>query len=450
MPAGHLDVTDFEKFLRHATEPGSSARNTRLVRHLLAACAPCQENLQKAVLNQSGEHDYGASFAGAESSLNAFLTKEMPGESSPEALLAELSRLPPHEQAARVAAEGRFAFPGFIRHLVDASHAVRYKDAAEMLHLADLARRAAEACSVEAAGNEPRRADLRAHAWRQYGNALRVLGRLHEAAAAVATAQHHLRAGTRDPMLRAQLCTLASASLRTAQRRFAEAIAFCNEAEEIYTDLEDHHGLAGTLVQKAIALLYWGKAEEAVRTLNQAIPLIEGERDPHLLLAACHNLVRCYIDLGRPEHALSIYSEMRDLYKRSDDPLIRLRAFWQEGLLLRDLGHLRAAEAALLEVRQGFVSRELLYDAALVSLDLAEVYVKLQAEAQLRQTVAESVPIFQALGVAREVLASLLHLQQLAHKSRQALELLRRLRFWIEQLPSRQMSRFQAKAAPEK
>ena len=438
MSADHLDVNEISRFLRNATEPGSSSRGIQLVRHLLEDCATCQENLKSAVSQQSGAYEYGAAFAAAERSLAAFFAREAPGDAPPEHLLDELSRLPVEEQAATVKAQSRFTFPAFVRHLVDASHAVRYQDPARMLHLANLARLAAEACSLEAAGSAPRRSDLRAHAWRQYGNALRVLGRLHEAEKAVATSQHHLKAGTRNPLLRAQFCTLAAASLRTAQRRFAEAIELCDEAGEIYADLGDNNALAGSMVQKAIALLYSGEAEEAVRTLNQTIPLIDAERDPNLLLAACHNLIRCYIDLGRPEHALSIYSEMRDLYKRSDDPLIRLRASWQEGLLLRDLGHLRAAEAALLEVRQGFVSRELHYDAALVSLDLAAVYVKLQAEAELRQTLAESVPIFQALGVGREVLASLLQLQQLSHKTRQALDLLRNLSSRIEKLPSRQ------------
>ena len=437
MSADHLDVKAFESFLRKAAEPGSSARNTRLVRHLLADCVPCRESLGKAASKQAGEHDYAVAFTGAERLLNAFLAREQASPSAPEELLAELSRLSAHEQAAKVTAEDRFAFPAFVRHLVDASHEVRYKDPCRMLHLADLARLAAEASSVEAAGSEAKRSDLLGNAWRQYGNALRAVGRLHEAEEAIANAQRHLGVGTRSPLLHAQLCT-AMVSLRTGQRRFPEAIALSDEAEEIYMEIEDHQALASTLVQKAIALLYSGDAEEAVLVLNQAIPLIEPERDPNLLLAACHNLVRCYIDLGRPEHALSIYSEMRDLYRKAHDPIIRLRTAWQEGLLLRDLGHLRAAEAALLEVRQGFVDRELLYDAALVSIDLAAVYVKLQAEAELKETVAESMPIFQSLGVGREILASLLQVQQLSHKNRQALDLLRNLSSRIEKLPFRQ------------
>ncbi|HYN20471.1 MAG TPA: tetratricopeptide repeat protein [Thermoanaerobaculia bacterium] len=437
MTASHSTTEDFAKFIRDPAEPASFPRNTRLVRHLLAACAPCQQSLAKVVSKPAEGSDYGEAFAAAERSLTAFLATDHPSESSPEELLAELSFLPGEEQANRVATDGRYAFPSFVKHLIDESHAVRYQDAARMLHLANLARLAAEACPVKAAGSEPKRNDVLAQSWRQYGNALRVLGRLREAEAAITTGQCYLQAGTRDPRLRARQCT-QTASLRMSQRRFEEAIEQAEEARQIYGELEDNHSLASTMVQKSIACLYAGEPEEALQILNGAIPFIDSDRDPHLLLCACHNLVRCYIDLGRPEQALSLYKETRDLYRSSNDPLIRLRAAWWEGLLLRDLGQLPAAEATLLRARQGFVERDLFYEAALVSLDLAAVYVKLQAELALKQIVAETIPIFRALGVDREALASLLQLQQLSHQSRQAFGLLRFLNSRIEQLLPRQ------------
>jgi tetratricopeptide (TPR) repeat protein len=406
---------------------------------LLEACVPCQENLRKATLTTPEAYDYGTSFAHAEQSLEAFLAKDRTSDASAEDLLAELAQLSQADQIERVAS-GRYAVPSLIKHLIDTSHGVRYQSPARMLHLANLARLAAEACPVETAGSEPRQADLRSQAWRQYGNSLRVLGHLREAEAAISVAYRHLEEGTRDPLLRARFCT-QTVSLRLAQRRFDEAIELAEEAGLIYTDLDDGHAFASTLVQKAIACLYAGEAEESIQILNQATPLIDAERDPNLLLSACHNLVRSYIELGRPEQALSLYSETRDLYRHSEDPLFKLRLAWQEGLLLRDLGHLRASETTLLEARQGFMDHELFYEAALISLDLAAVYVKLQAESQLKQTVAETVPIFLALGVERELLGSLLQLQQPPHQSRQTLALLQVLSSRIEQLPARSVVR---------
>jgi tetratricopeptide (TPR) repeat protein len=436
MLTDHSRVEDFEGFLRAPKAPGNAARNTRMVRHLLAGCDPCQESLSTAVSNRAGGYDYSKAFAGAQSSLSAFLAKGAAPSESSEILMAEIAAMPA-EARAQAVRESRYAHPAFIRHLIDASHEIRYQDPAGMLRLSELARVAAEGCGVEASGSEKRLSDLRGQSWRQYGNALRILGRLPESEEAFATAQRHLDAGTLDPLLHARLCT-QTASLRYFQRRFAEAVALADEAGQIYAELGEKHSCASSMVQKAIASLYAGEAEDAVRILNQAIPLIDADGDTHLLLAACHNLVRCYIDLGRPEQALSIYSETRELYKKFADPLIRLRVAWQEGQLLRDMGHLRASEAVLLQARQGFVERNLLYEAALISLDLAAVYVRLQDEQELRQAVAETVPIFRALGVDREALASLLQLQQLSNQSRQALELIRLLNGRIEQIPSRQ------------
>ena len=124
MSADHLNVNEVSRFLRNATEPGSSSRGIRLVRHLLEDCTPCQESLKSAVSQQSGAYEYGASFAAAERSLAAFFARETPGDAPPEQLLEELSRLPVEEQAATVKAQSRFTFPPFVRHLVDASHEI--------------------------------------------------------------------------------------------------------------------------------------------------------------------------------------------------------------------------------------------------------------------------------------------------------------------------------------
>lgn len=450
----HPSAQDLEGFLRRASSSGAAVRNARVMRHLLAECPACWGRLsamgweegrlarllqvpsdRDEPVGASQKYDYSTAFSGAERALDAFLAVGRPLAQPLDSLLAELSVLQVDEQMRLASGDARFAHPEVVRALVDRSHASRYEDPGLMLHLARLAQLAADACTLEAAGSERRLADTRARAWGLYGNSLRVCGRLPEAEEALNTALRYREQGTGDPPLRARLLEY-SVSLQMFQRRFESAIELADEAGLIYRELGEEHSLASTMVQKAIASLYAGDPENAALTLNRAIPLVDHEEDPHLLLAACHNLVRCYIDLDRPEQALSLYFEARDLYQEFADALILLRAGWQEGQLLRDLGHLHAAEEALLRARKGFLERGLSYEAAVVSLDLAAVYVKLGFVEELKQTVSETVPIFRALRVGREALASLLQLQQVADQEHQALGLIRFLTARLERLSS--------------
>jgi tetratricopeptide (TPR) repeat protein len=458
MLQNHPTIEDLEGFLRDASRPGHAARNAKILRHLLGDCQVCHERLslmgwpasrlerlvhlpgsaEELKSRQTGKtgYNYDRAFTLAEQVIDGFLVTAPLPRIAPEALLAELDRIPVGRQLQLVEEDERFAAPQLVQPLIQRSHESRYADPDSMLHWASLARSIASRAGAEATGSAARLSDLRGRTWGHYGNALRVNGRLREAEAAMVTAQAYLEAGTGDPAVKARLFEQI-ASLHTFQRRFDAAIAALGEAAEIYRQLGETHAFARTLVQQAIACLLDGTAESAVGLLNQAIPLIDHEGDPHLLLAACHNLVRCYIDLDQPEQALSIYSETRDLYKEFGDSLILLRAGWQEGQLLRDLGHLRAAETALLRARQGFLDRNLMYEVAVVCLDLAALYIKLKAVEDLRETVTATVPIFRALGVDREALASLLQLQQVADHEQQAMELIRFLTARIEPLARR-------------
>lgn len=447
----HPTAEDFESFLRDASRPGHAARNARILRHLLADCPNCRNQLQASgwtgerlerlvylpgrSSENHGGYDYGQAFARTEQAITDFLSAPPLPLEDPERLLVELDGAPRARQSSLVEDE-RFASPRLTQMILERSHGARYADPETMLHWAQIARSIATRCAPESLGSAAKLADLRARTWSQYGNALRVAGRLRDAEEAMITAQGYLKTGTGDPVLKAKLCEQI-ASLHTFQRRFEAAIETLNEAVEIYQQLGETHALARTLVLEAIACLYAGEPESSVALLNRAIPLIDHEEDPHLLLAACHNLVRCYIDLDRPEQALSIYSETRDLYKEFNDSLILLRAGWQEGQILRDLGHLRAAEGALLRAQSGFMERGLVYEVAVVCLDLAALYVKLKAPEDLRQTVTATVPIFRALRVDREALASLLQLQQVADQEQQAMELIRFLNARIEPLSKR-------------
>jgi len=456
----HPSSEDFNDFLINASRPANSMRNARVIRHLLGGCSECRDRLADAGWSESrlsrlfqpvpetssqdeaasstmavNGHDYGRAFAVAERAVSAFLAPEQSSDEIPvDELMATLSELSARHQSERVKSDPRYATPPMVRAMIERSHSVRFRDAEQMLRYAQLAKLAVEDCSASLAGGEMKLADLRTRAWGQFGNALRVSSRIHEAEEALKTAQSYRRQGTGDPVLRAWLLERTSA-LAAFQNRFGEAIEMCEEAGQVYQELGQTHLFAFTLVQKATALIYSGETESALRTLLRAIPLIDHEEDPHLLLAACYNLVRCYIDLDQPDQALTLYAEIRELFQEFNDPLITLKLIWQEGRLLRDLGHLRAAEAALLQARKGYLERNISYEVAVVSLDLAAVYVKLGLTDEVKKTVLSAVPIFHALRVKLDTLAALLQLQRVADQEQQALELIRTLHSRIEALP---------------
>jgi tetratricopeptide (TPR) repeat protein len=456
----HPSQEDFANFLRGTPFPAARARTAKVMRHLLSDCAVCRNDLallgwskdrlsrlvQPVARDAAAEetpaaaYDYSGAFAAAERSVSAFLAPEGIEAAIPAPLLLqELEAVKPDERIQRLCADAPFATPPLVRLLVERSHSLRYKDAADMLHFANLAQLAAERCSPGQAGGEMRLADLRTRAWGQLGSALRVSGRPQEAEKALVTAQEYRERGTGDPLLRASMLERVS-SMLVFQGRFNEAIQMYEEAGQIYDELGQSDRLAGIMIYKAIAFIYAGETERAITILHQAIPLINHEEDPHLLFAACHNLIWCYVDLDRPDQALTLYNEARDLYKEFDDPLIMLRATWQEGRLLRDLGHLRAAETTLLRSRKGFMEKKLIHEVALVSLDLAAVYVKLGLVEEVKQTVLTTLPVFHALRVNLETLAALLQLQQVADQEQQALALIRTLNSGIEALPKKSAS----------
>ncbi len=451
----HPTADELTCFLASADK--DTKRNSNVVGHLLSNCRVCRDNL--AAIGWGSERldrffhlpgststpsaaarafEYGRAFASADRALGDFLAADRPAETAPGDLLAQIALLPPEEQVRTVQGDARFAHPQFVRFLIEKCYAARYEDPETMFCLADLAQHAAAACTPESTGNAARLADLRAKAWSNFANALRVRGQIAEAEQAFATAGRYREQGTRDPLLHARILE-QTASLCRFQHNFERAIELAEEAGGIYREIGATNRLANSMVHQAIAALYGGDPENAVRILNRALPLIDHEDDPHLLLAACHNLIRCYIDLDKPEQALALYARSRDLYKEFKDTLIQMRAAWQEGQLLRELGHLRAAETALLRARNGFLQQGLAYEVAVVSLDLSTVYIKLGEAAKLQETIAESMPIFRSLRVGRDVLATLLQLQQMADQEHQALAVIHQLSERLQKISNRNL-----------
>ena len=177
-------------------------------------------------------------------------------------LFVELLRQPAGTRAALVASDSRFRTWGVLELLIERSLATATRDAEEAEALAGLALHLADQLDAGFYGLESLK-DLRARAWGYLANARRVRSDLHGAEQAFASAYDHLRCGTRDPFEEAVLSDLEG-SLRRAQRRFSNAFALFQRAEELFRTAGDLHRAGRSLVKLSTVHYFAGEIDEAI------------------------------------------------------------------------------------------------------------------------------------------------------------------------------------------
>jgi len=107
---------------------------------------------------------------------------------------------------------------------------------------------------------------------------------------------------------------------------------------------------------------------------------------------------------------------------RFSEPWTQRRLLWLRGDTAAGQGDLAAAEQAYVETRDGFIGQGIGYDAAIVSLDLAVLYLRQGRGGDVRRLAEEMIPLFQAQDVHREALAALALFQEAARQDRLTVE----------------------------
>lgn len=317
------------------------------------------------------------------------------------ALLAELSGLSESQQKLLIHNAGRYQTWAVAEEFLGQARRGWAEDPRHSETLAQLALEVAD--HLEVKGFRKRLLnDLKAEAWSYIGNCLRIQSDLHRAQAAFGQAELMLSQGSGDWVERARLLDLR-ASLVGDFRDFESAIELLTEALEAYRAAKDRHHEGRALMKKAKLLRDSGKVEETIPLLERAATLLEVEREPWLAFALKKNLVIHLMEAGRAEEAQRLVPEVRELAREHASRLERLRLLWTEGLLCKSLGQTELAIEALKQVREGFVAAQIGFDVALVSLDLATLYLESDRTQEVRNLATESVPLFAARGVHREI-----------------------------------------------
>jgi tetratricopeptide (TPR) repeat protein len=268
--------------------------------------------------------------------------------------------------------------------------------------------------------------DLQARTWSYVGNARRVRSDLPGAEEAFFKAEVCLRRGSKDPVELALFLDL-KASLRRAQRRFAEALQLLGRASSIFLRNGHPHRAGRSLVNMSTVYHYAGNLAEAIPVLFKALKLIDPDAEPRLLLCARHNLCDYLASSGRFVEAQKEYRETRPLYRSFPDAVTQSRRKWVKGRISLGLGQTAQADRLLLAARDGFIAESISYDTALISLELATLYARQGRAADLKRLAQEMLPIFSSLQIHREALAALSFLQKALNAERASVELVCRV-----------------------
>jgi tetratricopeptide (TPR) repeat protein len=373
----HLSDSDVEGFLA-----GSLTRDDlrRVTRHLLSGCSGCRARLVEAVpaaglwsTSQPEPDDvYDACIDRAWKAVRKLKPKL---KKDKERLQRGLDLLHERWFGELTWPERRSFWDMHVEIFLQLSFEERYRNPVKMVELAKTAQQVADRPERAPRYGNVLHMDLRARAWSELGNAWRVKEYFDRAEASLETARSLAEQGTGDPLLAVRIDDF-EASLRKAQRRFDEAVALLEQVYRAYLRLGERHLAGRALMSKGMTLELSGRPDEAIRSLQQALRLIDAERDPKLVATTQHSLLKTLVDCGKFQEASRLLLQSGLGQKFADDPLNLLRLRWVEAKILAGHGRLENAEEAFRTVYYGFHQRELHYVAAVAGLDLAEVLLR--------------------------------------------------------------------------
>jgi tetratricopeptide (TPR) repeat protein len=447
----HPEGETLERYLDGALPEGESRA---LQRHLFL-CPICEDRMIALLPGSTASPQPAAPSQGYRGLIHRLLSgcrteiASRGGDLSDERLAAaelwrQLEPQPNERRRAMIQEDVRFQSWGFFEVLVERSRRAVLDDPRRAEYILRLALDVAELLRTDEYGPGSNEA-AKSRAWAWLGNAWRILGDFRQAEMAFQTAELYLSQSWFDPLDEALLMEL-KAPLRRAQRRFDEALELLAEAIAIYREVNEPHLQGRALVVKGLVLRYQGEPEGAADCFRSSLPLLDGTREPRLLMASQYNFIGCLKDSGRIAEAAALIPEARKLIEQAGTRSDLMRLRWTEGRVALALGQLAEAEEALLEVRESFIDEGRAFDAAQAALDLAALYLQQRRLEETKILAAELVSIFQAREIDHEALAALILFQTAAEMESLNLGLVEEVAAYLQDARANPHIKFREKA----
>jgi tetratricopeptide (TPR) repeat protein len=374
------------------------------LQHLTSLCPTCREEYLAFRREETQPASYDAAFTSLPALLRHHVEEVDDRHHKARRDLRELMRLPHDERLRKIQrSRTRFQGPGLAEMFLEESKKCMTADARTAFDLAE----AAEAV-VRRSPTTPFLGGVRARAAAYMGNASRRLDEYPEAQRYFTLARSIIKnQGVIDTLVYAEVDS-AEAVLHIDQRRFSKAEDLLSRSIALYALSGAQEKAAHPLL--TLGLLYYnqGNYPAAVEATKDALNSIHSDRDRRLYVSARFNLALFLCEAGRYGEANEAILQDRALFSEFLDPYTQLRLMWLKGKVAVGFGQWESAEGSLRRTREGFILQRHGYDAAMVSLDLARVCLKLGKVAEVQQLAEEVFETFTLEGVQREAVSALL------------------------------------------
>lgn len=445
----HLDLYSLLGLLEDRTDPASVGR--RAIDHMRSLSEDAERVFERveALLERRRRAeavDYTAAFEAAQRRAQELAARLEADRGQARTELRRLLDLRPRRRIAAIeSARTRYRSPVLVELLLEEARGTVGRRPREAYELLEAARAVLLYVNARIWG-EAFVDRLRVRVLAERANTLRVAGELQAADELWRLVDDHL---SREPVgdcdLEAQLLGM-EASLRRDQRRFDEAEALLARCRRLYESAGQAVGVAKALLKLGSIRCLRGNPDGALEVLRQAEPAADSASDPRLSLAVQHAIALCFCDLDRPADAALVATAQSRLYARYSEVSVAGPHAWLLGRIARGLKRHDSAEKHFLNARNRYLAEGIGYDAALVSLDLADLYLEDRRTAEVRRLAEAMYSVFRAKDVHREAIAALTLFQRAAAAEQLEPTFLARLRDYLQR--ARRDPRFRFESEP--
>ncbi len=276
---------------------------------------------------------------------------------------------------------------------------------------------------------------LRAQACRDHAYVLAFMGRNVEA---IDFADRSKRLFDQVPMPEYDLARLAlvKANILRWVDRVEEAIVLTREAAETFLRFGDAPRYINARITEGVMLYVSGAVEKALAVWSslENHPALEPSSAPLLSL----NIANCYGDLHQPERAVEYLQRCIPEFEMLGMETERTRSRWTLGRMLMTAGKLHDAAPILRTSWREFEQLELVGDAALAALDLAETLLTVGETEEVPAICRDVITRFTSAGMASRALTALSFLREAVAIGQATPVLVRHVSAFLRELPAEQ------------